>query len=569
VMLGFCCLAIALRSGRARWLFLCIGGAALAASVCANLFAALFAPLPVLCYAVINHSRRRYSLTISLLMLTLGGAILISILSILNFILTGNALFLLSSLQFASSLAGSNPYKTPGYAWVLTDPWLAAPAVFASSSAIVLGVSWSRRLRFSNSALVFHGINLLGIAALSIAELLGQPLVYFYFYVSYCLPGMFLAMGALFARPAGRIRRVGRMAIALSLIVVAVCGLSADGFLATIPYTIQLTASVALSVGALTLAVVRRSSSRIMFVSGWIAMLALVALGLRLGERAVLQQNRDVFDAVIDVDDFVRGIDRDMSAMLWFNHDEPRGGLFAALSWFYGGHKVNDRFPDATESDVRMASRVAILSEDSNALEQARRTLAPLFLVPVQLGQAQIERGNLDFYVVVADLVPAPIADGALTGGVQTSPVFNPQGLDGWQRGLAPSGLCVSPWLACDSTITPDGTGFDLVTNKSVRDWQLSSEPISVLPGRQYTVRFYDRLVSGGLGMHVVCPLPNGVDVLTSAYWSDRLGQPLERQLLVDTGTCASVQVVIGNGTFPSATRSHFSIWDLAVWLVQ
>jgi hypothetical protein len=384
-----------------------------------QLFLASFTPLIALYYLFANREHRQHSLGLSFVFFTIGSASLTSVLSIINTCwLDGQSSLFLSSFRLAAGLVTrGNKWRASSYSWVTQAGWLLFPALIFLGSVFFLLLSRRMRSVPHRRFVFFYQVYfILNVLTLGAWEVLRQPVLEYFYYVSYLLPSMFLAIGAQFAVVAGRLTSRRFHVLVGSVVVISLtaylCPL--DSRLAN-----QLESHVFLpfligAAGLVGLAVRRLYSVEIGVL---LISIAFAMLNMTTGTRTWTRNSdssapKDSFLVVAESVRTIQAMDPTSTSLFWYNFRAPLGSVSRAVvsCYLWGWRLVSEDFP-VLEGDYQqpaLHSRMFILSNDKDALEEANRSLAGRGFRANVLNEKTIQQGPISYRIIFVEVQDRP-----------------------------------------------------------------------------------------------------------------------------------------------------------------
>jgi hypothetical protein len=452
ILVGTALLTAAARSR--HWRAALIGaGAAQASMVTNHLFLALVVPVQLVWYLVIDRRLSRHSIAAGLACLSLGALGMIGTLGGVNRALSGSFFYLSPQLAagaafvqtpassalhdrswlrratvlvFPRAAAAAGPWAPRDSSWVRRATWLVLPGVAAAGGVIVGAEIMAARIRRENPSqrdvfAAFSILQLLVVAGLfAVLEIVGFWPLYYPYYASYLLPFVFIAIAAILARaivPAPAPRSWTMLAFAAGFMLAPFAPGVARALPACAPGC-----DLAGAVGAMAAVAAIALVTAGVIGSGPIiasAVAALAILNIAVADRHVFSFPPDLKRraAALAVFDSIRAIqpyDRDGALRFWYNWRDPLGGIFTAISSTYLWHwtLVSNEFPELNDPVggakvvIDPDERIVILSAQDGWRALAERTVAPLGLRLIPLGQAKIRQSGIAFDLAFVEMEP-------------------------------------------------------------------------------------------------------------------------------------------------------------------
>lgn len=229
-LLALATAARATESRRQAWLL--VSGMAGLAMCYTNLFLVFFLPfVPGLYVFIMFAGVNRKSLPVlkDVLVWFGAGAVIVSVvLGAISYAVDRNFWFYWPSIHAAKVLtSGPNPWIAHGWAWLRKASWLGIPGAATVASVAYLFRGTLKLRDFRTFFVLQFLVTAFGMAAW---QIIGSTGLYWYFYASYLIPSMFLAIGCLMAEE----KQEGPafawwMVLAGSIAALVLCAHLADG----------------------------------------------------------------------------------------------------------------------------------------------------------------------------------------------------------------------------------------------------------------------------------------------------------------------------------------------------
>lgn len=398
--------ARAVRSPRWRsWLLLT--GLLIAALVVTNLsYVLLLPPLGVFLF-VLNRTGPRYPLDTAGFWLGAGAALLVAGLAAISLALGGPLDFLAPSLSFAHmvSTGASNPFKYSVLKWLGRAGWLLYPAAAAVGAIVYLVVAWVRA-SFRGPVVTCYEAMLLGMfVGLGVLEGTSRGIfLQCYFYAPpLLLPLSMLAIAGQWEKWVdGLTTRAYHLLVGVA-VVMPIAGASVNLPIEWVPPLVAVAAlpvlalllprchpRLAAGVLGFLLLMVADATARLRFCSFWVQ---------HCSPRAATRVWRgDMYRCIDQTMRKVRPLDPGYQAAYWYDRFEPLGPMFdsiASMGCYRDERMVNIRFPEIEPGakNLEPGRRVILLASAPDALERARRALAPLGVEARVLSEWEVASG--------------------------------------------------------------------------------------------------------------------------------------------------------------------------------
>jgi hypothetical protein len=415
------------RSGRPIWLGL--AGATGAALIISNIFWVALIPSIGVYYFFIHRHYPFKLIMIGLAPLMIGALILTIVIGWVNLTFGGSFLFFASSFEFASSSSkmASNPWISVPDDWPISNPYLVWPTVMLLACGLWL-VSPRLRARFvvypqSMAFLVLF--LLLALTMLAIHLRGSTPVLQAFFYASYLIPALFLAIGSFFTPLIVRLSRaqfVGLVGATLLTSLVSFSFRSCGEFPITYPVLVGMVLGFAWlilliclpnhvwSYGVFLVAFCIATPSAFQDFSNHYVTNSFCALAPQ-----TQPQPEDQYLTVLDGIETIRQVAPEKRVYFWFNEREQP--IYSSLSsaYLYTWNQVSRNFPAFGGPDTSFPGfapppglTVVVLSRSPSALADAQTTLGRRSRTLRLLGQHEIRRGEIQFNLLVGVIEAIP-----------------------------------------------------------------------------------------------------------------------------------------------------------------
>lgn len=419
--------AAATSATRSYWIFLVLAGAGVVATVSCYLMLILITPILLTAYLFLNSAHRRTPFFVSAGWLSLGAAICVTALGIVNWFLTREFLYFMPQVRAARVISKSSArWKAASYEWLAHSTWLTVPAIALLLSLLLLFLYVYHRKRRMDAPQLYRGMAVCALQMIAVGllfsamELRGYWLLQITFYAIYLTPFAFLAIGACLAYATVHTAEKWMWALvpAAAIILLAPFAFSS---LRVVP---ACSPNCVLSgrLGWFGAVVFVGFAVSILIRKAWLFVPGLLAFGVfniaaaapgsfsfppSPADRAC---NLVLFDAI----DAIRPYTTDGKLRFWYNTKEPMGWIFRGVAsthiWTY--RLVSEDFPERTQMpsdpvpELQVGETVVILSSRADALSVAAKNVAQISARLELLGQRHIQRGAAGFDLYFVRLMP-------------------------------------------------------------------------------------------------------------------------------------------------------------------
>jgi hypothetical protein len=491
------CLTSAARRPRG-WLWLVGAGAAAAGLLGANLFLGLLLPGLGLYYLMLNRQRGLGALVLGIVPGALGMFGGMALLGLMNLVLGSEFWFLRTSLRFAAATLNlpSNPWISHRTDWPLAYPHLIWPNLMLLLAALYLFVP---RLR-ARLAGYPQGVALLALYLATLLPMVAMqlrsatPVLQAFFYASYLIVPLFLALGVVLAPTLASLPRAqysallgAAAALTLLALLLRACGSNPPNAIGQ-----------ALVLGLIAIAALIVAPKR-----SWPPLLLVVvlcagtphalntvgALDYCRAVRPTQGQPAAMYRAVHEGIYALRELAPGRRPYFWYNRQEqPVYGFFSSAH-LYTWNMVGDDFPSLahpTDGQARLeqGQTVVLLSRQDDAPELARRVLSSQGWRTTSLGQRQIQQGDVGFTMTVFELSPLVLSADtpiALSFGTEGNPEHFMR--QGWTEPTPQSTWTLGPQAEIELPFERAPTGdlqLSLTVSTSVAQFELPQPALNV-----------------------------------------------------------------------------------------
>jgi hypothetical protein len=570
--------------------WLCLSGIFYGALIYTNLFLISFTPAFVIYYFFANREERKHPIHTSFAFCIIGLILITALLATVNYVITGDFLFFLPSIQFASAYSKVfNPYKyeVGTFAWIDYAPWLPLPSFTFLISLLFLIISRVSRLVTPNRFVIFFQFYFIFNSLIMVFwELRGQLVLHDYYYPSYLIPSMFLAIGTQFNFILNQLKPYQFIVLlgSLTLIFLLPLACSYDSFLVIYSLLSKIGLKVLLLSGFITIILVFTLSKQAAPKS--LTLLAVyMSFNLLAADTKVLSPQKvfnrefllitapynktDSFVALTKGVKAIRDFDPEAKVRFWYDANSSFGAIHhsiasAYLYWTY--RWVNNQFPvlqDEVQLDpvsknaIRLDPNVAIaiLSNEKDVFQRATKSLIQMGLNARILSEETIKAGDVAFTITFIKT--------EAKGNIATEPTYVTKDFS-------------SPWSkhsvsVRNLVVDKKNNSIIIGTNKSFSDRQLSSPPIKVERDAKYLVKLNLKIEAEGAAVYVV-----GADrktLLANRSWCKfQTANFSQREFIFDTASNEEVFIEIANYSScitRSPKVSKFQLKDLEIRRIQ
>jgi hypothetical protein len=402
-------------------IWLTMAGASCAAMVYCHLFLIFFVPSLLLYYLLIIDRHQLRRLLLAALFTGYGFLAVTLAFGLVNYAITGNFLFFVSSFKYASSLtrASNAWWQVPLGAWVRGATWMILPtAVFLSSLIFVFLVS-SGRIRFDRRVklLITPQVCFLISSSIMIAlYLLGQPSVQVFYYASFLIPLTFLALGTQLELLLAQLsRQQFGCVMASCVLILMLAGILPRSRLGSISWEYPFLIPSTLLVGSVVLLFTRRRVAIMFSVVFLCAALMLVNSRDNVSHDVHATEARHEFLAILKSAQVVKSVAPDADLLFWYQAHDRMGKMYRAVSseYMWGNRLINENFPSLERDQTSFQSpapekHIVILSEQNDAAEKANLALSRMQLYGHLIAQQKIEDGPIAWNMIFIEAQSVP-----------------------------------------------------------------------------------------------------------------------------------------------------------------
>jgi hypothetical protein len=417
------CLTLAAKASPWR-LWLLAAGLSYAALIYSNIYWLTLAPLLPIYYLLANRLYRKNALLLSSAIFIAGGLILTLIFGVVTYFINGNFLFFAPSFNFATSFLGKgNLSVATSYLWLTQASWLSFPVLLLLTSVIVLIRSRLRQIEHENPFVVYFCLLYVFASFIFIGlQIIGrQSILQDSFYTSYLIPFMFLAFASQLATYLKEMNSRQFFTLAAGTLIIMIVPFA---FSSTIKNAFQFwhffSIVPPILLGLFGFIAVARAVEPIK--------IALVLfLSLSLGNVLIYPEvsinnsansNRASFATVVHGMSVMNAVAPPTELYVWYQLDEPLNKVYTTLASMQLGtfvyvapSHVSDNFPSLTslrvgfDAPLAVGTKVAILSADEHALDEAIKTLKHSGLGARFLSQNDISQGDIRFRIIFIEVI--------------------------------------------------------------------------------------------------------------------------------------------------------------------
>jgi len=402
-------------------IWLTMAGASCAAMVYCHLFLLFLVPSLLLYYLLINDSNQLQRFLLAALFTGYGFLAVTLALGLVNYAITGNFLFFVSSFKYASTLTRASKawWQVPLGAWVRGATWMILPtAVFLFSLIFILLVS-SGRIRFDRRVRLLITLQVCFLISSSIMialYLLGQPSVQVFYYASFLIPFTFLALGTQLELLTTQLSRQQFGCVMASCVfILMMAGILPHSRLGSISWEYPFLIPSTLLVGSLVLLVTRRRVAIMVSVVFLCAALLLVNSRYNISHDVDATEARQEFLAIVKSAQVVKNMAPDADLLFWYQAHDHMGKMYRAVSseYMWGNRLINENFPSLEQDETSFQSpapekHIVILSEQNDASEKANLALSRMQLSGHLIAQEKIEDGPIAWNMMFIEAQSLP-----------------------------------------------------------------------------------------------------------------------------------------------------------------
>jgi hypothetical protein len=337
-----------------------------------------------------------------------AGAIAVAVVCALVFAsITGHYFFFLPSITASRVLVSQpNPWQSATYDWVWTSALLgtASATYLLSLIAVVRGVARGDR----RTSLVPYAIWLWTLPVMLLVQLSGTPVLQLRYYVSYLIPGLTLAAGALMAAP---LQRMSPRAFAFALAIATAAWM----FVFAASMEFQPFGDMARFVVAAAIVMLAAIACRVSSTSTWpvaaglacVFLLLIVHRDARVGEPG---ERESSYRATVDAFARLRPMQMEKPFYFWYSNDAPRvyQSVYQSIAscYLWGYRLFSARYPARTtpggsDNQPQSGQRIVLMTERPQALNEVEDRLGAGIRV---VHQEHVARDRLEFTLLVFDV---------------------------------------------------------------------------------------------------------------------------------------------------------------------
>ena len=423
----------------ATWMAL--SGVFFGALIYTNLVWLALSPSLITYYVLTHHPHRKQKTFISVAALIVGILAITLLLGSVNYGMGGKFFFFMPSVNFALSSSGQpNPWRIDWQQWLPRATWLVLPLVVLVGSTATLALSKFRKSFEQADALPFKAIFAVSCLSMIFLEAKSIAVLQLTYYASYLIPSMFLAIGASLKSLATLSNGSFAPIVAFSLILIIfpllAAYLSDDRLIFVsddqlIIFCLLFLAAVFFSiashlnqkkVGSILAILLLTVSTNIAFGQGWNAN----SIAKQLQANALTSKTSvDSYLTVSTVQKLFRDIDPTVGLLFWYSLKELEVYRSIASANLWGYRFISEEFPSLQEhrkdssnappplSPQRLSelktrftasSKIAIFSQQKDALQQAISLLQPLGFIAKSTAVYPIKQDTIAFTITIIEV---------------------------------------------------------------------------------------------------------------------------------------------------------------------
>jgi hypothetical protein len=415
---------------RPRWrLAAFMWGVAMCSVVSMYILVLLLVPVQIGLFLFLNRVRANRPIVPIAAFAITGGAAAMTIFGLVNWLLGGPFLYILSQINVLGRVAQNRVlYDEPLTNWLWSAQHLfAAVIIFIFSSVFVVIHSKSviEKIRLgaagTDPEISLFICCLADVAASIIFAGLQADRFYvlrFYYNSDALLPFVYLTIGGAFAvmfTSSGFTRQLGFLVTA-AVIALGPWLLGSFGYIFPKGYLFEgRDFTIAwVTAGSLLLVFLVRPARYLLGPATVVLFFSILSVGAPSGEIYFPPDAHFKAD-ILSVFDASRAISRynlDAGARFWYDENDDRGRIFdgVASTYFWGYRLVNNRFPslffaNGKKSAVAPGQRIMLLtSKDEDVVTLANAAVADQHLLFEQRGKIDVRRSGVAFRIIVADV---------------------------------------------------------------------------------------------------------------------------------------------------------------------
>jgi hypothetical protein len=391
------------RSQNSR-LKLCLAGAFYGCLINTQLFLIAYTPLIILYYFYANPGYRRRFLNLIFVLLGCVGIILF--LCSINYYLNGKFWFMRPLIKWSIRFSEqANPWWQPVSYWWKGAVWLVLPAITFLGSVVTLLFYKTAKTYPHRKAVLFFQLLYILTALIHVfwQTKLQLHVLNYFFYASYMLPAMFLALGSQLAAAVHSLSRQRFYLLFAAIVFIS--------FLTYLPSVNQLTVqlpliSIAIVFGIAAVACLFYFKE----LAVTLTVLAMTALNLHGTRSWPMQHNaafcKDAYLAVFKGIEAIKTMDPKNKSRFWLNERAPDIEIYQAVAstYLWAARLVSVEFPAVEGKNYRnyhpaSNDKIFILSNEEGVVEKANETLSQIGFQAKYLGEVSIRQGPIEFKI--------------------------------------------------------------------------------------------------------------------------------------------------------------------------
>ena len=387
-------------------------GVLAAGMIYSNIFWCVLAPLLIVHFvgiAVLRNPAWKRAILPVFAWFLLGFLSLTASLCILEYAIRRTFWFYKSSIGFALAFGGvKNQWVTEPMNWHAL-PWLEHPIVLVALGFLALPVLAWRRGAYAIRLPLFLFFEFAAACAIFAAlQHRGNPALQLYYYASYLIPPMFVALGSLLPRfPENRGGFLGTTAA-----IVALLSLPWTTRLGTaVPYWVGLGTIIVAGLAAAVLALALLIRNPRVSVAAGVLGLGLLAYSDPPPAPANPQRAREVYRQVMEARERIENNRQGRPIRFWYTNAEASDGIFSALNstYLFAYTMLSDHFPDLPVStQIEQGMAIVLPSRDIQSPQRALAILKKRGWRAVVTDTGLIGKPGSGFHVFILSPLPGP-----------------------------------------------------------------------------------------------------------------------------------------------------------------
>jgi hypothetical protein len=421
--------------------FLLMAGIACGATVYTNITWIGLMPTLIIYYYLLNRFHRRNSIPFSIFLFGIGILFVSGLLGVINYSINQRFFFFLPSILVAKNLSSqANPWALDWRSWLPRASWLLLPTfVFLGSiwRLFLIRKKLSKSESLNPNLPVFQVCCVANGIAMLIIQIMGTPVLQISYYASYLIPFTFLALGSMLNFGIRRFKsyNLALLTIGITSLTVLLLNDSSNVF-KTVALLLclfvvgacllnqyingkQLTPS-GLAFLVVLLGIYISANVHYLIFYFQVSDFQFLALKSKPEVSQTIRRTspQETFLATMKTQALLKEIDPKVELMFWYNAREATVYISIASSNLWGYRLIGENFPSLNspadnpqsmdlkviKERLKRVSKIMIMSQQPNALEQAKNSLNQVGFDAKFLSQYTISQGNITFTSTIIEL---------------------------------------------------------------------------------------------------------------------------------------------------------------------